>query len=384
MANRPAPGRPRSDVVVGAMKMYLLYGMKAQKIAELFGVSERTLRRRMEELGLRVSDLYSEITDADLDRTVEEIQRLYPNSGYRIIHGHLQSRGLRVQTSRMRCSLRRVDPEGSRIRALSAPMVRRRQYSVPFPNAMWHIDGNHKLIRWRIVIHGGIDGFSRLIVYLSASTNNQTSTVLNYFIAAVNEYGLPSRVRSDKGGENIGVAEFMVANRGEGRNSHITGRCVHNQKIERLWRDVYEHVLDMFYHIFYNLEAAGQLNPDSDAHIFALHWIFIPHLQRHLAFFKEAWNHHRLRTEGNQSPVQLWMVHRTCIIEDPIQVDENYGIDWDGPPRCSEGEIAVPEVQLPRELTAEEVESLPNSHVPFSDVVTTYCNTVNQISQLVG
>ena len=29
-----------------------------------------------------------------------------------------------------------------------------------------HIDGNHKLIRWGFVIHGGIDGFSRKIMYL--------------------------------------------------------------------------------------------------------------------------------------------------------------------------------------------------------------------------
>ena len=65
-------------------------------------------------------------------------------------------------------------------------------------------------------------------------------------------------------------------------------------------------------------------------------------------------------------------------------MDENYGIDWDGPTRCSEEGIAVPEVQLPRDLTAEEVESLPNPNVPFSDVVATYCNTVNQINQLVG
>ena len=23
------------------------------------------------------------------------------------------------------------------------------------PNSLWHIDGNHKLIKWHLVIHGG-------------------------------------------------------------------------------------------------------------------------------------------------------------------------------------------------------------------------------------
>lgn len=81
---------------------------------------------------------------------------------------------------------------------------------------------------WRFVVHGGIDGFSRLIVYLSAVTNNRASTVMESFIGGINTFGLPSRVRSDKGGENIDVAQFMVEHRGE--NSHITGRSVHNQR----------------------------------------------------------------------------------------------------------------------------------------------------------
>ena len=60
----------------------------------------------------------------------------------------------------------------------------RRPYSVPGPNSLWHIDGHHKLIRWRIVTHGGIDGYSRLIVYLKASSNNKSQTVLANFLRA--------------------------------------------------------------------------------------------------------------------------------------------------------------------------------------------------------
>ncbi len=52
-------------------------------------------------------------------------------------------------------------------------------------NSLWHIDGNHKLIRWRIVVHGGIDGFSRIPVYLVASSNNRSCTVLGHFLVAV-------------------------------------------------------------------------------------------------------------------------------------------------------------------------------------------------------
>ena len=50
---------------------------------------------------------------------------------------------------------------------------------MPGPNSLWHVDGHHKLIRWKIVIHGGIDGFSREIVYLKAAANNRSETVLS-------------------------------------------------------------------------------------------------------------------------------------------------------------------------------------------------------------
>ena len=57
-----------------------------------------------------------------------------------------------------------------------------------------HLAGNHKLIEpYTTVIHG----YSRLIVYLNASSNNKADTVLQLFLNAVQQYNLPSRVRTD-------------------------------------------------------------------------------------------------------------------------------------------------------------------------------------------
>lgn len=102
-------------------------------------------------------------------------------------------------------------------------VLHRRKYHVISPNALWHLDGYHKLIRWRIV---SIDGYSRLVTFLHASPNNRAESVLSVFMNAINEFGLPSRIRTDKGGENVLVAQYMLnrPDRGPGRGSVIAGK----------------------------------------------------------------------------------------------------------------------------------------------------------------
>ena len=78
----------------------------------------------------------------------------------------------------------------------------------------------------------------RLVTYIKCSNNNCASTVLSLFIQAVAEFGVPSRVRSDQGVENVDIARWMLTHMGVNRGSILTGSSVHNQRIERLWRDV--------------------------------------------------------------------------------------------------------------------------------------------------
>lgn len=138
----------------------------------------------------------------------------------------LRQTGINVQRYRLRDSIHRLD--SVRVSERKHSRLHRRVYEVMGPNHLWHIDTNHKLFRWRFVVIGGIDGYSRMVTFLSCSDNNRAGTVLKSFISGVQTYGIPKRVRSDKGLENVAVADFMLAQRGTG--SMITGRSTHNQR----------------------------------------------------------------------------------------------------------------------------------------------------------
>lgn len=110
-------------------------------------VSTRTIFRRMKDFGLSVSDLYSSMTDEELDYSVRAIKDDMPTSGYRMVRVRLLSLGIRLQWHRITASMHRVDSVGILSRLARLGCVVRRTYSVQGPLSLVHIDTNHTLIR---------------------------------------------------------------------------------------------------------------------------------------------------------------------------------------------------------------------------------------------
>lgn len=148
--------------------------------------------------------------------------------------------------------------------------------------------------------------------------------------------------------------------------TNYTGKSCHNQRIERLWRDVFGGCIVLFYELFSNLERCGILDPNDDIQLWCLHHVFIPVINCHLTNWKNAWMHHPLRTERNATPMQLWItgLQRLWGTGSPVgrEVFEedisNYGIDWQGPvPPPSAVDVFVRTVECVTELLRSPVHS---------------------------
>ena len=233
-------------------------------------------------------------------------------------------------------------------------------------------DGHHKLVRWRFVTHCAIDGFSRLILFLKCSNNNRGSTVYESFLQAVREYGLPSRIRCDQGGENIIVSQHMLHFRGTERRSVLVGSSVHNQRVERLWRDMHRCVTGIFYKLFYFLEHHDLLDPINEDHLFALHYVYLPRINQALQLFRESWNDHHIRTEGGMTPNQLFTAGALTLrnsgqvaVDFFDHVTDDYGVEDEGIAPSDTHGVEIPHTQP--HITDEVRIQLQQNVTPLSE-----------------
>ena len=129
------------------------------ELAGVLGIHRNTLRLHMKRHGIECK--YSQLSNGDLDNLIMEFKKQRPKSEIRYIVGFLRRHGIRIQHGCVVQSLHRIDRLGQVLR--NRQVKRRRQYHIKCPNALWHLDGHHKLIKWGIVIHGVIDGFCRTV-----------------------------------------------------------------------------------------------------------------------------------------------------------------------------------------------------------------------------
>ncbi|KAK7015753.1 Integrase catalytic domain-containing protein [Favolaschia claudopus] len=321
------PGRP--SYVLDLPRARLLYdlGNSYEQIAQALGVDRKTLYRQLEKAGIpRARRSFTAISDEALDEVVSEISLAHPFIGSVIVSGHLESRGIHLPRLRVQDSLRRVDEIGVLVRW--AGIIKRRVYKVRGSNALWHHDGNEKLRPWGFYVHGCVDGHSRLIIYLACCSNKRKMTVANLFQAAVAVFGWPSRMRGDFGTENNEVERLMILYWGILHRAYLRGRSRHNDALET------------FRQIFDYLEKNDLLDMENPIHSTCLFLVFQRRIQAALDRARDAWNHHRMRTQHDKTPIAIYELSRTAAITrgywtgDPgddlnIASDPLYGFDGD-------------------------------------------------------
>ncbi len=90
-------------------------------------------------------------------------------------------------------------------------------------------------------------------------------------------------------------------------------------RIERLWRDVWMAVSNVYYEVLHSLEDEGLLDPSDSIHLFCAQHVFLPRLQRDLNVFRVGWDNHPLRTEQNLSPQHLWTMG---LLQNPVDAPD--------------------------------------------------------------
>ena len=140
-------GRPAYVIKKDQLEFLLDLRFNLHDISQIIGVSVRTIERRMEQFGLTQSARqYSSLSETEVEDIIKQLKLEFPRLGYRQVMGILRSRNIFLKREAVMNAIRKCDPIGTSLRWLTT--VKRRTYNVFSPCSLWHMDGNHKLIRY--------------------------------------------------------------------------------------------------------------------------------------------------------------------------------------------------------------------------------------------
>lgn len=183
-------------------------------------------------------------------------------------------------------------------------------------------------------------------------------------------------MRSDHGGENVDIWRFMLATYNSTR-CVITGSSTHNERVERMWRDLGKSVTSVFSSTFSLLEEGGVLDPLNEVDLFCLHFTFIPRLNSSLRNFQASWNLHSLSTEGNMSPQQLFVEGLTAAESINLDIGLSTDLETSLPPVPNRVEVP-PNMFIPCDSLMSQLQSSFDPLITCSDFGRDmYCQVVH-------
>ena len=112
--------------------------------------------------------------------------------------------------------------------------------------------------------------FFHVLYSLNALITIVQQQCLVFLLLVFHNLGLPDRIRSDHGGENIRVWQYYTA--------VITGSSVHNERVEGLCRDVHRCIASIFTTTFRSLESNEKLDALNEVDLYCLRYVFLPRI----------------------------------------------------------------------------------------------------------
>ena len=206
----------------------------------------------------------------------------------------------------MRLSLKQLDPDGVNLR--KRRRLHRRKYVSPGPNFAWHIDGHDKLKPFGFSIHGGIDGFSRKLIWLTVSTTNKMPEVIakNYLDAVIEHGGIPTKVKADNGTEHSIIEPIHLYFRSlDGTDEDDDFSIIsspQNQRIESYWSILGRDRIGWWRRFFQDLVDTDLLITSDPVVLDCIRFCFMSLIRQDLNSIASEWNTHLISRSKNGGP----------------------------------------------------------------------------------